>query len=115
MGSSRKRRNNHALMHAREQELVHINVVKGIKDTFGAKSFMGRAAVPIRPYADKPGETVEDWIDLGKGEWSNEDGTVRAHCLICASLFLGSPVVHTKCFLDTFLKGSCLPLLTLCS
>ena len=56
---------------------MHINVVKGIKDTFGAKSFMGRAAVPIRPYAEKPGETIEDWIDVGKGEWSNEDGTVR--------------------------------------
>ncbi len=61
---------------------MHINVVKGLKDTFGAKTFMGRAAVPIRPYADRPGETVEDWFDLGRGEWSNEDGTVRASAWI---------------------------------
>lgn len=60
------------------QELISINVVKGVKETVGAKSFMGRAAVPVRPFADRPGETVTDWYDLGKGEWSNEDGTVRA-------------------------------------
>lgn len=60
------------------QELMHVNVVKGIKETFGAKTFMGRAAIPIRPFADRPGETVEDWYDLGKGEWANEDGTVRS-------------------------------------
>lgn len=56
---------------------MHLNVVKGVKDTFGAKTFMGRAAIPVRPYMDRPSETVEDWFDLGKGEWSNEDGTVR--------------------------------------
>ncbi len=60
------------------QELISINVVKGIKDTVGAKTFLGRAAIPVRPFADRPGETVQDWYDLGKGEWSNEDGTVRA-------------------------------------
>ena len=59
------------------QELVHINVVKGLKDTFGAKTFMGRAAIPVRRFADRPGETIDDWYDLGKGDWSNEDGTVR--------------------------------------
>ena len=58
------------------QELMHINVVKGIKDTIGAKTFMGRASIPIRPFADRPGEPVTDWYDMGKGEWSNDDGTV---------------------------------------
>ena len=65
------------------QELMHINVVKGIKDTIGAKTFMGRASIPIRPFADRPGEPVTDWYDMGKGEWSNDDGTVShslAHC-----------------------------------
>ena len=58
------------------QELMHINVVKGIKDTIGAKTFMGRTSIPIRPFADRPGEPVTDWYDMGKGEWSNDDGTV---------------------------------------
>ncbi|CAL5218486.1 g172 [Coccomyxa viridis] len=53
----------------------HLNPLKGIKDTFGAKTFMGRAMIPIRPFADRPGEPVTDWYDLGKGEWSNDDGT----------------------------------------
>ncbi|EIE26093.1 hypothetical protein COCSUDRAFT_46488 [Coccomyxa subellipsoidea C-169] len=57
------------------KELISINVVKGIKDTVGARTFLGRAAIPVRPFADRPGETVQDWYDLGKGEWSNEDGT----------------------------------------
>lgn len=57
--------------------MTHLNVVKGIKDTFGAKTLMGRALIPIRPFADRPGEPVTDWYDLGKGEWSNDDGTVR--------------------------------------
>ena len=56
--------------------VTHLNVVKGIKDTFGAKTLMGRALIPLRPLADRPGEPVTDWYDLGKGEWSNDDGTV---------------------------------------
>lgn len=60
-----------------------MNLVKGVKDTIGAKTFMGRAAISVRRFADRPGETVEDWYDLGKGDWSNEDGTV---CTILPSL-----------------------------
>ncbi len=59
--------------------MSHLNPLKGIKDTFGAKTFMGRAMIPIRPFADRPGEPVTEWYDLGKGEWSNDDGTV---CLL---------------------------------
>ena len=71
-------------LHAAVQELMHLNVVKGIKDTFGAKTFMGRALVPIRPFADRPGEPITDWYDLGKGEWSNDDGTVSHLGLLVA-------------------------------
>ena len=78
------------------QELMHINVVKGLKDTFGAKTFMGRAAVPIRPYADRPGETVEDWFDLGRGEWSNEDGTVRMSSLFVLCMHRLSHAWHVQ-------------------
>lgn len=71
-------------LHAAVQELMHLNVVKGIKETFGAKTFMGRALVPIRPFADRPGEPITDWYDLGKGEWSNDDGTVSHLGLLVA-------------------------------
>ncbi|BDA44378.1 Synaptotagmin-5 [Coccomyxa sp. Obi] len=57
------------------KELISVNLVKGVKETIGAKTFMGRAAIPVRRFTDRPGETVEDWYDLGKGDWSNEDGT----------------------------------------
>ena len=62
----------------RAQELVQLNVLKGMKDTLVSKELMGRASIPLRPLHDKPGEAVDAWYDLGKGEWSNEDGTVRA-------------------------------------
>lgn len=68
-------------MSSSPQELLNVNLVKGIKETIGSKSFMGRVAIPIRPYADRPGETVTDWFDLGRGDWANEDGTVRARSL----------------------------------
>jgi hypothetical protein len=83
---------------------MHVNVVKGIRETFGAKSFMGRTAIPLRQFADRPGETVEDWYDLGKGEWANEDGTVRARPLACllpsARLrvhAVSACLVHSRC------------------
>ena len=74
------------------QELMHINVVKGIKDTIGAKTFMGRASIPIRPFADRPGEPVTDWYDMGKGEWSNDDGTVSHPWHAARLLHRGGPL-----------------------
>ncbi len=59
------------------QELVQLNVLKGMKETLVSKELMGRAAIPLRPFTDKAGEPVDMWCDLGKGEWANEDGTVR--------------------------------------
>ena len=56
---------------------MQLNVLKGVKDTLVSKELMGRASIPLRPLHDKPGEPVDAWYDLGKGEWSNEDGTVR--------------------------------------
>ena len=61
----------------RPQELVQLNVLKGMKETLVSKELMGRAAIPLRPFTDKAGEPVDMWVDLGKGEWANEDGTVR--------------------------------------
>ncbi len=69
---------------------MHVNVVKGIKETFGAKTFMGRVAINVRQFSDRPGEMVEDWYDLGKGEWANEDGTVSP-CDAAAPHVTGPP------------------------
>lgn len=57
---------------------MQLNVLKGAKEALVSKELMGRAAIPLRPFHDKPGEAVDAWYDLGKGEWSNDDGTVRA-------------------------------------
>ena len=67
----------------RAQELVQLNVLKGMKDTLVSKELMGRASIPLRPLHDKPGEAVDAWYDLGKGEWSNEDGTVCINPRFC--------------------------------
>lgn len=53
-----------------------INVVKGLKESFGATTFMARVAVPIRPFYNEAGREVDKWYDLGQNEWSHEDGTV---------------------------------------
>ena len=58
-----------------------LNVVKNIKESVGKASFMARALVPLRPFHDKPGEPQDDWYDLGKNGWHDEEGTVGHHCL----------------------------------
>ena len=37
---------------------------------------MGRQAVLLRNFADNPGQEVDDWYDLGKGEYSSDLGPV---------------------------------------
>ena len=53
-----------------------INVIKGLKESFGAKTFMARTAIDIRPLSNVAGTEVDQWYDLGKNDWSHEDGTV---------------------------------------
>ena len=79
-------------MFSLQEVLSNINVVKGLKDSFGAKTFMGRVAIPIRKYFDKPGECISDWYDLGKLDWSHEDGTVRNQFGMSNSLHYFDPV-----------------------
>ena len=59
-----------------------INIYKGIRDSFGAKSFMARSAVPIRPVYDENTKEVDKWYDLGKNEWSHEEGTVSPSAML---------------------------------
>lgn len=56
-----------------------INVFKGLRESFGAKSFMARTAVDIRPIYDEAGTEVDKWYDLGKNDWSHEEGTGKGH------------------------------------
>ena len=67
---------------------MQLNVLKGAKEALVSKELMGRVAIPLRPFHDKPGEAVDAWYDLGKGEWSNDDGTVRAAA--CLARMLGA-------------------------
>jgi hypothetical protein len=59
-----------------QEALSNINPVKGIKDSFGAKTLMSRAAIDVRPFSDQPGKAMDKWYDLGTNEWSHEEGTV---------------------------------------
>ncbi len=72
------------------QDLVQVNLLKGVKESLGAKTFLGRVAIPLAPFCTIPGEETQVWYDLGRGEWGNEEGTVRpfaAHiCLRCFSV-----------------------------
>ena len=61
-----------------EQELLNINLMKGIRESVGAAEFMARVAVDIKTIAVREGEAVEEWHDLGRGDWSNDEGTVSA-------------------------------------
>ena len=58
------------------QELLNINLMKGIRDTVGAAEFMARCAVDIKGIAMREGEDVEEWHDLGRGDWANDEGCV---------------------------------------
>jgi len=59
-----------------QEVFSNINLVKGVKDSFGAKTFMSRAALDVRPFSDQPGKPIDKWYDLGKNDWSHEEGTV---------------------------------------
>ena len=64
-----------------QEVLSTINIVKGIQNSFGAKTFMARAAVEIRPFLDQAGQELDKWYDLGRNHWSHEDGTVSTPLL----------------------------------
>ena len=70
-----------------------INVIKGVKESFGAKTFMARTAIDVRPFSDQPGKPIDRWYDLGKNDWSYEEGTVSLcnhtsrHCIPISAVF----------------------------
>ncbi|KAK9868031.1 hypothetical protein WJX84_002145 [Apatococcus fuscideae] len=59
------------------KELLNINLMKGIRESVGAAEFMARCAVDIKNIAIREGESLEDWYDLGRGDWSNDEGCGR--------------------------------------
>ena len=50
--------------------------MQGIAETIGASTLMGRAAIPIKKYADNDGTEFDEWIEMGKGSFSNDNGCV---------------------------------------
>ena len=62
-----------------------LNVIKSFKDSLGKHSFMARSLIGIRRFYDSPGEVVDDWFDLGRNEWYDDEGTVRSPVLALGS------------------------------
>ncbi|PSC74351.1 synaptotagmin-5-like [Micractinium conductrix] len=56
------------------KELMRLNVFKGAANLVMAKDLVGRCMLQVAEFAETPGETVEKWMPLGRGEFSNEDG-----------------------------------------
>jgi hypothetical protein len=56
------------------KELATINIVKGITEMLGSTTIMARAAIHIEKYAKHPEQEFDEWHDLGKGDFMNEDG-----------------------------------------
>ncbi len=50
--------------------------MKGIRESVGAAEFMARTAIDIKNIAMKEGTDIEAWYDLGRGDWSNDEGCV---------------------------------------
>ena len=50
--------------------------MQGIAETIGASTLMGRAAIPIKKYADNDGTEFDEWFEMGKGTFANDNGCV---------------------------------------
>ena len=50
--------------------------LQGIAETIGASTLMGRAAIPIKKYADNDGTEFDEWFEMGKGTFANDNGCV---------------------------------------
>ncbi len=64
------------------KQMLKVNFVKGVADTFNSKESMCKGAVFLRSVClDHPGETIERWFPLGTDDWSADDGPVRHLCV----------------------------------
>lgn len=61
------------------KELLTINLLKGLKDTMGAKTLMGRVAIPIERFFRQPEQDIEDWYELGRNDFASDIGTGKGH------------------------------------
>jgi Ca2+-dependent lipid-binding protein len=65
----------HDVVHINPKEMVtHLNVLKGLKETVDNNTLMGRALIPIEPFAAAPGRRLDKWYDLGKGHFQGDEG-----------------------------------------
>ncbi|KAL4424271.1 hypothetical protein ABPG75_001572 [Micractinium tetrahymenae] len=56
------------------KELMRLNVFKGATSLVNAKELVGRCAIQVADLAEAPGQAVDKWVPLGRGEFANEDG-----------------------------------------
>lgn len=52
-----------------------LNVIKNLKEMIGAEELLGRTQILIQPMTAKPKAEVDDWYDLGMGDWASVHGT----------------------------------------
>ncbi|KAK9808833.1 hypothetical protein WJX72_004641 [[Myrmecia] bisecta] len=80
------------------KELLNVNVMKGLRESVGAKTFMGRAAVPLRPLLT-PGDPQEKdaWYDLGKKDWAAEGGPGKGEGRLRLKLkYMSFPWIYSR-------------------
>lgn len=56
------------------KELFRLNVLKGATSLLNAEDLVGRCKLEVSELARSPGQPMDKWIPLGRGEFSNEDG-----------------------------------------
>jgi hypothetical protein len=53
-----------------------LNIIKNIRNVYGARELMGRAIVPMKPFCESTGSTIEQTHDVGLQDWSSIGGPV---------------------------------------
>lgn len=51
-----------------------LNVIKNLKEMIGAEELLGRTQILIQPMASNSQKVVDDWYDLGTGDWASVHG-----------------------------------------
>lgn len=51
-----------------------LNIIKNIRNVYGARELMGRAIVPMKPFCESTGSTIEQTHDVGLQDWSSIGG-----------------------------------------
>ncbi|KFM28651.1 Extended synaptotagmin-3 [Auxenochlorella protothecoides] len=62
------------LVNVKQQSLLQLNVLKGASNVVKNSTLLGRAALPIKEFTQRPGEPHEMWVPLGTGDFAAAAG-----------------------------------------